>query len=87
MAFELMGEKDSIKGEKIYTIKVFFDADTNTQRNEYVVNGEVLYNIEFEQHDLQDPDKDLDLDSVVSGFDDWYDEFGPNWRPSPFYIS
>jgi hypothetical protein len=86
MAFELIGEKDSVKGDQTYAIKVYFDADTNTQRNEYVLNDEILYYIEFEQNEIQEADKDMSVDSVASGFDDWYDEFGPDWRPQAFFL-
>lgn len=84
MAFELIAEADSVKEDQTYTIKIHFDSDTNTQRNEYVLDDEVLYFIEFEQHNVLEADKDLSIDSVVEGFDAWYDEFGPNWRPVAF---
>lgn len=87
MAFELIGERDSVKDNQTYVIRVYFDEDTNTQRNEYVLDEEVLYYIEFEQHYLQEADKDLSIDGVVEGFDDWYEQFGPDWRPEAFYLS
>lgn len=87
MAFELIGEKDSVKEDQTYTVKVYFDSDTNTQRNEYILDEEIIYHIEFEQHDLQEVEKDLSVDGVVAGFDDWYDQFGPDWRPEAFYLS
>lgn len=86
MAFELIGERESAKEENVYSIRVYFDADTNTQRNEYVLDEEVLYYIEFEQHEIQEADKDLSVDGVAAGFDDWYDQFGPDWRPQAFYL-
>lgn len=84
MAFELIGEQDSVKEDQTYTVKVYFDSDTNTQRNEYVLDDEVLYFIEFEEHNFLEPDKDLKVDAVAEGFDAWYDEFGPDWRPVAF---
>lgn len=87
MAFEIIGERDSVKDDQTYVIKVYFDEDTNTQRNEYVLDEEVLYYIEFEQHYLQEADKDLSIDGVLEGFDDWYEQFGPDWRPEAFYLS
>lgn len=83
MSFQLVSQKNSIKEDQTYTIKAYFDSDTNTQRNEYVLDDEIIYYIEFEQHDIQE-EKDVNIDSIVSGFDDWYDEFGPDWRPEPF---
>lgn len=87
MAFELVGEEDSVKDDQTYTIRVYFDADTNTQRNEYVLDEEILYHIEFEQHELQEADRDLNVEAVVNGFDDWYEQFGPDWRPEAFYLA
>jgi len=86
MAFRLVGEKDNIKDDQVYTVKVYFDPDTNTQRNEYVLDEEILYNIEFEQKNIEEFDKDLSVESVCSGFNDWYQEFGPRWRPEAFYL-
>lgn len=86
MAFELVGERDVQKGDQTYVVKVHFDADTNTQRNEYILDEEVLYHFEFEQHELQEFDEDLSVDAVVEGFNDWYDQFGPDWRPEAFYL-
>jgi hypothetical protein len=87
MSFRLIGEEESVKGNQTYLVRVLFDADTNTQRNEYVLDEETLYHIEFEQHDIEEADKDLDISAVVAGFDEWYDTFGPDWRPEAFYLS
>lgn len=87
MSFELLAEQDSVKGDQTYTIKLYFDSDTNTQRNEYVLDGEILYHIEFEQTNYEEPEKDLSIDAIVEGFDEWYNEFGPDWRPEAFYLS
>jgi hypothetical protein len=87
MSFTLIGERESVKGDQTYFVRVLFDADTNTQRNEYILEEETLYHIEFEQHDMQEFDKDLSIESVVVGFNDWYDKFGPDWRPEAFYLS
>lgn len=83
MSFKLIGEQDSVKENQTYTIKVYFDSDTNTQRNEYILEDEILYYIEFEQHNIQE-ENDVSLNSVVLGFDDWYETFGPDWRPDAF---
>jgi hypothetical protein len=87
MTFELMGEKESVKEDRVYVVRMLFDSDTNTQRNEYVLNEEILYHIEFEQHNIQEAENDLDIDSVAAGFDEWYDQFGPEWLPEAFYLS
>ena len=86
MSFILVGEEQSVKGDQTYIVRVLFDSDTNTQRNEYVLDEETLYHIEFEQHDIQEADSDIDISAIVSGFDDWYDKFGPDWRPEAFYV-
>jgi len=86
MAFELIGEQDSVKDDQTYTIRVYFDSDTNTQRNEYILEEEILYYIEFEQSEIQEADKDVSVDSVVAGFDDWHEEFGSDWRPQAFFL-
>ena len=86
MAFELMGEEESVRGDQAYLVRVLFDADTNTQRNEYVLNEETLYHIEFEQHNVQEAENDIDIESIVAGFNEWYDQFGPDWRPEAFYL-
>ena len=71
MAFELIGEREKVKEDQTYIIRVYFDADTNTQRNEYILDEEILYYIEFEEHEIQEADKDVSVDSVANGFDDY----------------
>lgn len=86
MAFKLIAEQDSVKGDNTYTIRLYFDEDTNTQKNEFSLGEDVLYVFEFEQHNLLEPEKDASVESLVRGFDDWYDQFGPDWRPKAFSL-
>jgi len=84
MALQLFGERECAKGDQTYVVKVFFDEDTNTQRHEYVLNGEILFHLEYEFHLPQEPAQDDRLDAIVEGFDLWYDQVGPDWRPEAF---
>jgi hypothetical protein len=84
MSFKLIDEMDSIKGDRTYIIKMYFDTDTNTQKHEYILNDEVFYHFSYEAPDLEDPEKNLGISSIADGFDYWYDQFGPDWRPEPF---
>jgi len=85
MSFKLIDEVECVKGDQIYTVKMYFDADTNTQKHEYVLNDEVLYHFAYEAPDLEDPEKNLGITPIAEGFDYWYDQVGPDWRPSAFY--
>jgi hypothetical protein len=84
MAFELLVQQDCVKGDQTYVVKLYFDADTNTQKHEYVLNDEVLFYIEYEAYPHDIPDIDLSLASIVEGFDLWYEQVGPDWRPEAF---
>lgn len=84
MAFELIGEEEVVKADQVYFIKLYFDVDTNTQRHEYVLNDEILYGLEYEAYPHEIYHTDISLESIVSGFDAWYEQFGPNWRPQAF---
>jgi hypothetical protein len=84
MSFKLIDEVECIKGDQTYTVKMYFDADTNTQGHEYVLDGEVLYHLNYEAPNLEEPEKNLGLNAIAEGFDYWYDQFGPDWRPEPF---
>ena len=84
MSFELIGEQECVKEDQSYFVKLYFDADTNTQRHEYVLDDEILFYIEYEAYPHDIADVDLNVESIVNGFDDWYDTFGPNWRPALF---
>jgi hypothetical protein len=85
MSFKLINEQQCIKGSNTYIVKLYFDADTNTQKHEYVLNDEVLYNFAYEAPDLEEPEKNIGISAIVDGFEYWYDQFGPDWRPSAFY--
>jgi hypothetical protein len=84
MSFNLIDEMDCVKGDQTYVVKLYFDADTNTQRHEYVLDDEILYYFEYEAPELEEPHKNLGILFVAEGFDYWYDQFGPDWRPEPF---
>lgn len=84
MSFELIDEMDCIKGDQIYTIRLYFDADTNTQKHEYLIDNELLYYFEYEIPQVEKPRKDIDIKAVVEGFEYWYSQVGPDWRPEPF---
>lgn len=84
MSFKLIDEVDCVKGEQIYRITLYFDSDTNTQKHQYILNDETLYQIEYEVEPVEDPESNLEIDSIANGFDNWYDQFGPDWRPEPF---
>lgn len=84
MSFQLLNEEACVKGSQTYMIRLYFDQDTNTQKHEYSLDDQVLYHIEYEALSYEVPNKDISLESIVLGFHDWYDEFGPNWRPVAF---
>lgn len=84
MSFNLIDEMYCVKAEQMYLVKLYFDSDTNTQRHEYILDDEILYYIEYEAFQVEDPEINIEIDSIVNGFDAWYDEFGPDWRPVPF---
>lgn len=84
MSFELIGQHEVEKENGTYVIKAYFDSDTNTQKNEYCLNKEVLFSQEYEMHYLDEPENDLDIDSVVEGFEYWFGIVGPDWRPQGF---
>lgn len=84
MSFKLIGEEECVKGDQNYFVKLYFDEDTNTQKHEYVLNGEVLFYLEYEAYPHEIPDYDLSLESIVEGFHNWYDLVGSDWRPTVF---
>jgi len=84
MSLQLIAEKDTPKEGQNYSVRVYFDADTNTQRNEYLLDEEIMYFIEFEVHVIDEPENDIRIDSLVEGFDSWYELVGPAWRPQAF---
>ena len=84
MTFKLIDEMDCVKGDQTYTMKMYFDSDTNTQRHEYVLNDQILYHLEYEIAPVEEPEKNLEVGSIADGFDHWYEEFGPDWRPEAF---
>jgi hypothetical protein len=83
MAFELLNQAESVKGNKIYIIRLYFDKETNTQKHEYVLDDEVLYYLEYGAYAHEVADFDLSIEPVVAGFDAWYDQMGPDWKPQP----
>lgn len=87
MAFQLVGQEDVVKGNLLYTVSLYFDPDTNTQKHEYVRDGEVLYYLEYEVFPSEEPDRDLDITAIVAGFNQWFDQFGPDWQPQAFYLN
>lgn len=84
MSFQLLAQRDVPKEDQEYSVRVYFDADTNTQRNEYLLDEEVLYFIEFEEHNVEEASKDISIDAIVEGFNSWYELVGPDWRPQAF---
>jgi hypothetical protein len=84
MAFKLLAEADSIKGEQTYSVKTFLDNNTNTQRNEYILDGEILFAQEYEFVPMEEPEVNFNIQSTLDGFDIWYDIVGPDWRPTGF---
>jgi hypothetical protein len=84
MAFELIDSKKRKKNNQFYTVKLYFDFDTNTQKHEYCLNENILYSLEYESYEFEDVKKDINIDSIVQGFDFWYDQVGPDWQPEAF---
>lgn len=84
MSFNLVDEMYCVKEDKMYLVKLYLDSDTNTQRHEYVLDDEILYYIEYEALQVEESQDNLEIYSIADGFDAWYDQFGPDWRPEPF---
>lgn len=84
MAFELLGEADCPRDGNAYSVKAFYDIDTSMQRNEYLLDNEVLFAQEYEVLEVENPETDIDIQSVINGFDIWYGVVGPDWRPTFF---
>ena len=84
MSFELINERDIVLQDQKYIVRLYFDHDTNTQRHEYVLEDEVLYYLEYESHPFEEPEKNINFESIVNGFHNWYNQFGPDWRPKAF---
>jgi hypothetical protein len=83
MAFELLNQAESVKGDKTYNIKLYFDKETNRQKHEYVLDEEVLYYLEYDAYSHEVAGSDISIEPIVSGFDSWYDQVGPDWKPQP----
>lgn len=84
MSFELLGEADCPKDGQAYSVKTFYDIESHMQRNEYLLDGELLFAQEYEVSDIQEPENDFDIQSTINGFEVWYDFVGPDWRPTFF---
>jgi hypothetical protein len=80
MAFNLVREQDVPKSNGTYTVRLLFDADTNTLRNEYWIEGGILYFIEYEGGQPVDSELDAVFAFVVDAFHSWYEFVGPDWR-------
>ena len=84
MAVELVGQQTITKGESQYVIRLLFDNDTSMQRIEYFLDSQLLYFIQFDSDRVEEPMTDLDVESLVSGFEYWFSVVGPDWRPEAF---
>lgn len=84
MSFVLVKEQVVPKPNGTYSVKLFFDEDTNTARNEYLLEGEILYHYEYEVDPFTIPEQDLSFEHIVDAFNGWYDIVGPDWRPEAF---
>ena len=86
MAFELLRTSDVVKGDRTYVVNLYFDYDTNMSRDEYTLNGEILYYYEYDASILTEPENDASLEALIEAFDLWYDQVGPDWQPEAFYL-
>lgn len=84
MAFVLVREQNVSKVNGIYTVKLYFDENTNMLRNEYVLAEEILYHIEYEVNPNVIPEEDIPFQMIVDAFNSWYELVGPDWRPEAF---
>lgn len=57
---------------KNYTIKVLYNNDDDTLRYEYILDEDVVYYLDQESP-VDEPDKDVENQSLIDGFDYWYD--------------